>query len=69
MGVAEGRDGPRPWDQLQGQVYLGSEDFIAPHQSDRVIREIPRRQTQANRPSLPVLFHRKQSEAKLILLA
>ena len=69
MGVTEGREGPRPWDQLQGQIYLGSEDFIAQHQPDRVIREIPRRQTQAKRPSLRVLFQRKQSEAKLILLA
>ena len=67
--VAEGREGPRPWDQLQGQIYLGSEDFIAQHQPDRVIRKVPRRQTQANRPSLRVLFHRKQSEATLLLLA
>ena len=67
--VAEGREGPHPWDQLQGQIYLGSEDFIAQHQPDRVIRKIPRRQTQANRPSLLVLFQRKQSEAKRILLA
>lgn len=64
--VAEGRGGPRPWDQLQGQIYLGSEDFIAQHQPDRVIREIPRRQTQALRPPLRVLFQRKQAQARLI---
>ena len=64
--VAEGRDGPRPWEHLQGQIYLGSEDFIAQHQPDRVIREIPRRQTQASRPSLPVLFARRQAHVRLI---
>ena len=64
--VAEGREGPRPWEQLQGQIYLGSDEFIAQHQPDRVIREIPRRQTQASRPSLRVLFARKQAPARLI---
>jgi len=64
--VAEGRGGPRPWDRLQGQIYLGSEAFIGRHQPDRVIREIPRRQTQAVRPPLAVLFQRKQPSARLI---
>ncbi|HJT21285.1 MAG TPA: transposase [Nitrospira sp.] len=67
--VAEGRDGPRPWDHLQGQIYLGSEEFVAQHQPDRVIREIPRRQTQAKRPSLPELFHRRGAERRLIYVA
>lgn len=40
--VAEWRNRPRPWDQLQGQIYLGSESFISLHQPDRLIREIPR---------------------------
>lgn len=56
--VAEGRGGPSPWDQLTGQIYLGSEEFVARHQPDRVIRDIPRRQTQAHRPSLLMLFQR-----------
>lgn len=63
---AEGPDGPRPWDQLTGQTYLGSENFIAQHQPDRVIRDTPRRLTQASRPTLPVLFQRRQPEARLI---
>jgi REP-associated tyrosine transposase len=67
--VAEGREAPRPWEQLQGQIYLGSEDFIAQHQPDRVIREIPRRQTQAKRPSLKELFQRRGAEARLIAVA
>ena len=64
--VAEGRGGPTPWDQLTGQIYLGSEDFVAEHQPNRVIRDIPRRQTQAQRPSLGVLFQRKEKTARLI---
>jgi hypothetical protein len=64
--VAEGRGGPRPWDQLQGQIYLGSEAFVARHQPDRVIRDVPRRQTQAQRPSLLVLFARGRHRNRVI---
>jgi len=67
--VAEGRDGPRPWEQLHGQIYLGSEEFIAHHQPNRVIQEIPRRQTQAKRPSLQEVFQRRQREEGLIAVA
>jgi REP element-mobilizing transposase RayT len=67
--VAEGRGGPRPWEQLTGQIYLGSEEFVARHQPDRVIRDIPRRQTQAQRPTLRVLFQRKGEPAQLIYTA
>ena len=54
--VTEGHGGPRPWAQLTGQIYLGSEEFVARHQPNRVIRDIPRWQTQAQRPSLHALF-------------
>jgi REP element-mobilizing transposase RayT len=67
--VAEGRDGPRPWEQLKGQIYLGSEAFIAQHQPDRVLRDIPRRQTQASRPMLKDLFQRRGTEAQRIGVA
>ena len=67
--VLEGRDGPRPWEQIQGQIYLGSEDFIAQHQPNRVIREIPRRQTQAKRPTLHEVFKRRTEESRLIFVA
>ncbi len=67
--VAEGRGGPRPWEQLQGQIYLGSEEFIAQHQPDRVIREIPRQQTQATRPALREVFQRRGAEERLIAVA
>ena len=64
--VADGHQSPRPWEHIQGQIYLGSEDFIARHQPNHRIREIPRRQTQASRPSLQVLFARRQAPARLI---
>lgn len=67
--VVEGRGGPCPWEDLQGQIYLGSEDFVAQHQPNRVIRDVPREQTQAQRPSLRVLFRRNDTEPRLIHLA
>ena len=70
--VAEGRGGPRPWAQLTGQIYLGSEEFVARHQPNRVIRDIPRRQTQAQRPSLHGLFtsqKQKRGQGPVILKA
>jgi putative transposase len=67
--VADGRNGLRPWDQLKGQIYLGSETFITRHQPDRMIRDIPRRQTQASRPSLQELFQRRRHEVQLIAVA
>lgn len=67
--VAEGRQGPRPWEQLQGQIYLGSEDFIEQHQPNRPLREIPRRQTQAKRPPLREIFQRRSGEVRLIYVA
>ncbi len=54
--VAEGQGGATPWEQVQGKIYLGSEAFVARHQPDRLIAEVPRRQPQAQRPSLAHLF-------------
>jgi putative transposase len=54
--VAEGRNARWPWEQLTGQIYLGSANFVAQHQPNRIIRGIPRRQTQAHRPSLFVRY-------------
>jgi REP element-mobilizing transposase RayT len=64
--VAEGRGGPGPWEQLKGQIYLGSEEFVAQYQPNRVIRDIPRRQTQAHRPPLRMLFQGNAEPAQLI---
>jgi len=54
--VAEGLGAPSPWRQLTGQIYLGRERFVAQHQPNAVIREIPRQQTQAIRPVLQTLL-------------
>ena len=59
----------RDAEQLKGQIYLGSEAFIAQHQPDRVLRDIPRRQTQAHRPTLQALFQRRGTEAQRIAMA
>mgnify|MGYP000901340687 CR=1 FL=1 len=68
--VAAGREGPQPWSQVKGQIYLGSEAFIAQHQPNRVLRDIPRRQTQAARPTLKALFQRRGGdEARRIAVA
>ena len=67
--VAEGHQDPSPWDKLRGQIYLGDDDFIAKHQPDRVINEVPRQQTQAYRPSLRQLFARPSHRERSVLKA
>ena len=67
--VVEGREGPRPWEHLRGQIFLSSEDFMAQHQPDRVMREIPRRQTHAKRSPLREVFQRRGGETRLIYTA
>ena len=42
-GAVDHGGGLHPWAQLTGQIYLGSEEFVARHQPNRVIRDIPRR--------------------------
>jgi REP element-mobilizing transposase RayT len=53
------RDGlaSRPWEDLKGQIYLGSEAFIEKHAPpEKNLREIPRAQWRAAKPSLARLF-------------
>lgn len=50
--VRDGIGGPKPWEEVRGQIYLGSEEFVEQHQPDRMLAEIPRKQSQAKRPSL-----------------
>jgi hypothetical protein len=64
--VEEGRGIKSPWENLKGQIYLGKKEFIAKHQPDRMIREIPRRQTRAHRPSLKELFDGKWEREEVI---
>ena len=58
--VAEGIGQGSPWEEVRGQVLLGSERFInrlAPGLRDkRLLKEIPRRQRFAARPTLSQLF-------------
>jgi len=47
----------RPWEELRGQIYLGSEEFIERHSAeDKEIKEIPRAQLKAVRPTLERIF-------------
>lgn len=53
------RDGlkNRPWEELRGQIYLGSEAFIEKHSAqDNEIKEIPRAQRKAVKPTLERIF-------------
>jgi putative transposase len=58
--VAEGIGQGSPWEEVRGQVLLGSERFIerlAPGLRDkRLLKEIPRQQRFAARPTLSQLF-------------
>ena len=67
--VREGIGGPKPWEEVQGQVYLGSEEFVEQHQPDQVLAEVPRRQTQTKRPTLREIFERRGSHNQHIVTA
>jgi hypothetical protein len=67
--VKEGIRGAGPWENLVGQIYLGGEAFVKRHQPDRVIKEVPRKQTQARRPGLGELLGKKNDTDKGILKA
>jgi len=67
--VGEGIGIPSPWEQLQGQIYLGSKDFVSKHQPDRPIREVPRKQTQAHRPKLSDLFKSRGDPGRAVIEA
>jgi len=55
------KSGNRPWDELKGQIYLGSEDFIEKHSAkDQEVKEIPRAQRKAVKPTLEKLFAKGQ---------
>jgi len=53
------RDGVanRPWDDLKGQIYLGSDQFIERHSAEaKELKEIPRAQLKAIKPPLERIF-------------
>src|SRR6266545_2925946 len=54
----------RPWDELKGQIYLGSEAFIEKHAAGKKrLKEIPRAQWRAAKPSLQRIFATKGKKA------
>ena len=61
--VREGLES-RPWEKLTGQIYLGSQSFIAKHAyENKKHTEIPRAQLQAARLSLHQIFARRGKNA------
>jgi AraC-like DNA-binding protein len=47
----------RPWEELKGQIYLGSEEFVEEHSPKNLqLKEIPRAQLHAVKPSLERIF-------------
>jgi len=65
--VDDGRD-VEIWDSLQGQIYLGSDSFIAQHvpQGSAAFREIPREQRLVDRPSLEEIFEDQTSDKGIL---
>ena len=50
----------RPWQELRGQIYLGSEEFIEEHSAKNLaLKEIPRAQLHAAKPPLERIFARQ----------
>ncbi len=55
--VREGIRAPSPWEQLRGQIYLGSETFCERMAQDEELSEIPRWQRRPVRLQLQQLFN------------
>jgi putative transposase len=54
----------RPWEDLKGQIYLGSEAFIEKHATrNKDLKEIPRVQLRAGKPSLQRIFSKSGERA------
>jgi putative transposase len=52
------------WENLRGQIYLGSDEFIEQHApADLTTLEIPRAQRTAGRPSLPAIVSDPKDDA------
>ena len=61
--VREGLES-RPWEELKGQIYLGSEAFIERHSpGNQELKEIPRVQLKAVKPSLERIFAKSGKKA------
>ena len=61
--VREGLEN-RPWEELKGQIYLGSEAFIERHSpGNQELKKIPRVQLKAVKPSLERIFAKSGKKA------
>jgi len=66
--VREGIHRGSPWDGLQGQVLLGEEGFVEKLkdllEDKKLVKEIPRPQRYASRPSLEKIFRGQEAKVK-----
>ena len=64
--VLEGIQGKSPWASLKGQIFLGTEEFLArlrePFRGKKLLKEVPRAQRYAARPSLAEIFGEKKAK-------
>lgn len=66
--VVEGIQGKSPWESLKGQIFLGTEEFLARLRESfgekDSFREVPRAQRYAGRPSLGEIFGEGKEKAE-----
>lgn len=67
--VLEGGQALSPWDQLRGQIYLGSEAFCEQVARNDAVEEVPRRQRQPIRPALAELLRPEEHQHQQVLTA
>jgi len=65
--VLEGIQRKSPWESLKGQIFLGTEEFLArlrePFRAKELLKEVPRAQRYAARPSLAEIFGEKRAKS------
>jgi hypothetical protein len=65
--VLEGIQGKSPWESLKGQIFLGTEEFLGrlrePFRGKELLKEVPRAQRYAARPSLAEIFGEKKAKS------
>ena len=66
--VREGIQRGTPWEELQGQVLLGGDEFVKKFkdflEDKRQVKEIPRRQRYVSRPSLDKIFSGQEAKGQ-----
>jgi len=65
--VSDGR-GEMVWQKLRGQIYYGSDEFIAQHvpEGSQALREVPRKQRLVNRPAIEDIFKATSQEQAIV---